>query len=218
MVATLSQHLLDHQEGGRVLILTPEQEGVSLIELMIGLAVLAILISAGMPSFSLWIQNMQNRTAAESILNGVQLARTEAARRNANVRFDLTDATGLVAWTVGCVSVTANCPAAIQRRSGNEGTGNARVGVSATAIPSPAPTTQFNTAIAGGVGGLPAGVTFDGLGRVPSANTGTDITRIDITNASAASARRVVVTISPVGAIRMCDPALALSANPQGCS
>lgn len=217
MVATLPEYLLGRQEGRRVLTLTPKQEGVSLIELMVGLAVLAILLSAGLPSFSLWIQNTQNRTAAESLLNGAQLARAEAVRRNANVRFDLTDATGLIAWTVGCVSATANCPAIIQSRSSNEGTLNARAGIDTAAIPSPAPATQFNTAIEGGRN-LPAGVTFDGLGRVPSANTGTDITRIDITNASAANARRMVVTISTGGAIRMCDPALSLSANPQGCS
>lgn len=203
-----------------MLTLTPKQGGVSLVELMIGLAMLAVLLSAGLPSFSLWIQNTQNRTAAESVLNGVQLARTEAVRRNANVRFDLTDATGLIAWTVGCVSATSNCPAAIQRRSGNEGTGNARVGISTATIPSPAPATQFNTAIAGGAGGLPDGITFDGLGRAPNAGAGTktDITRIDITNAAVSNARRMVVTISPGGAIRMCDPALSLSANPQGCS
>ncbi|MHB1591057.1 MAG: GspH/FimT family pseudopilin [Sulfuricella sp.] len=193
-----------------MLILAPKQEGVSLIELMIGLIIMAILLSAGLPAFSLWIQNTQNRTAAESILNGLQLARTEAVRRNANVRFDLTDATGLVAWNVGCVTATTNCLATIQSRSGSEGTSNARVGIS-TATPPPA----FSTAIAGGTGS-PAGVTFDGMGRVPSANIGTDITRIDITNASAAAARRLVVTVGSGGTIRMCDP--ALSANPQGCS
>lgn len=184
---------------------------------MIGLIILAILLSAGLPAFSLWIQNTQNRTAAESLLNGLQLARTEAVRRNADVRFNLTDATGLIAWNVGCVSATANCPATIQSRSGSEGTSNARAGIDTTAIPSPAPATQFSTAITGGTG-LPAGVTFTGLGRVPSANIGTDITRIDITNASEASARRLVVTIGTGGTIRMCDPALSLSANPQGCS
>lgn len=200
-----------------MLILTPKQGGVSLIELMIGLIILAILLSAGLPAFSLWIQNTQNRTAAESLLNGLQLARTEAVRRNADVRFNLTDATGLIAWNVGCVSATANCPATIQSRSGSEGTSNARAGIDTAAIPSPAPATQFNTVITGGTG-LPAGVTFTGLGRVPSANIGTDITRIDITNASEASARRLVVTVGAGGTIRMCDPALSLSANPQGCS
>ncbi|MCE5182169.1 MAG: GspH/FimT family pseudopilin [Betaproteobacteria bacterium] len=200
-----------------MLTTSTRQEGVSLIELMIGLVIMAILLSAGLPAFKLWLQNSQNRTAAESIQNGLQLARTEAVRRNTNVRFDLTSAAGLVTWNVGCVTTSADCPATIQTRSGSEGTSNARVGVSATAIPSPAPANQFSAAVSAGTG-LPAGATFNGLGRIPSANIGTDITRIDITNAIEATARRLVVTIGTGGTIRMCDPALSLSANPQGCS
>ncbi len=184
---------------------------------MIGLVIMAILLSAGLPAFSLWIQNTQNRTAAESILNGLQLARSEAVRRNANVRFGLTSATGLVTWNVGCVTATTDCPATIQGRTGSEGTANARVGISIAVIPSPAPTTQFSTAISSGTG-LPTGVTFNGLGRIQTANIGVDITRIDITNTAAATARRLVVTIGTGGAIRMCDPALSLPTNPQGCS
>lgn len=204
-----------------MLILTPKQEGVSLIELMIGLAMLAMLLSAGLPSFSLWIQNTQNRTAAESVLNGLQLARIEAVRRNTRVRFNLTNKSGLIDWTV-CVSATTACPtpsvppdpSTIQSRSSSEGTGNARAGISTEELSE----AKFTEAIAGGKN-LPAGVTFDGLGRAPSAGVGTnpDITRIDITNASAAKARRMVVTVSPAGAIRMCDPGLDPDKNPQAC-
>mgnify|MGYP000645620457 CR=1 FL=1 len=198
-------------------MLTMRQFGVSLIELMIGLAILGFLLALGMPAFNLWIQNTQNRTAAESISNGLQLARAEAVRRNALVRFDLTDATGLVAWNVGCVSITADCPAAIQSRPAAEGGVNARAGISTGAIPSPTPAGHFGTAIEAGTG-LTAGVSFNGLGRVPSANIGADITRIDITNAATADARRFVVTIGPGGQIRMCDPALVFANNSQGCS
>lgn len=193
------------------------QSGVSLIELMVGLAVAALLLALGMPAFDLWIQNTQNRTAAESISNGLQLARAEAVRRNAHVRFDLTDATGQVAWNVGCVSVTDDCPATIQSRPAAEGTINARAGVSTDAIPAPTPPDHFETAIDAGTG-LPASVSFNGLGRVPSANIGNDITRIDITNSATADARRFVVTITTGGQIRMCDPALVFANNSQGCS
>lgn len=187
------------------------QFGVSLIELMIGIAIVSLLMVMGAPSFSLWIQNTQVRTAAESIQNGLQIARTEAVRRNANVRFNLTDASGTVAWSVDCVTVTADCPAGIQTRSGGEGGANARVGISVdAAIP------VIGTAIAAGTG-LLAGVTFDGLGRIPAANVGTDIARIDITNAARADARRMVILIGTGGQTRMCDPAIALAANPQGC-
>lgn len=193
------------------------QGGVSLVELLIGIAIVSLLMVIGAPSFNLWIQNTQVRTAAESIQNGLQIARTEAVRRNANVRFSLTNAGGTVAWSVGCVTVTADCPAGIQARSGGEGGANARVGISVAALPSPIPANHFSAAIAAGTG-LPAGVTFDGIGRVPAANAGTDITRIDVTNAIRTDARRMVIMIGTGGQTRMCDPAIALATNPQGCS
>lgn len=193
------------------------QSGVSLIELLVGLAVAASLLALGMPAFDLWLQNTQNRTAAESISTGMQLARAEAVRRNTQVRFDLTDADGRIAWTVGCFNVTDDCPATIQSRPAAEGTFNARAGVSTDAIPVPTPADHFDDAIAAGTG-LTAGITFNGLGRVPSANAGDDITRVDITNTANDDARRFVVTVTTGGQIRMCDPALVFANNSQGCS
>lgn len=203
------------------------QYGVSLLELMIAIAIGSILLMLGIPSFQSWIQNTQVRTAAESILNGLQIARTEAVRSNTNVRFNLTDASGMVAWTV-CLSdpaPPATCPTndVVQSRAGNEGGTNARVGISTTAYPSssPVPSSYFNDP--GVAAGLPAGVAFDGLGRIPAKEpNGTpntdDITLISVTNAQSATARRMVIVIRTGGQIRMCDPAVSLASNPQGCS
>ena len=187
-----------------------KRQGFTLVELMIGIAIVSLLMFIGAPSFSLWMQNTQVRTAAESIQNGLQVARAEAVRRNANVRFNLTDAGGSVAWSVDCVTVTADCPAGIQARSGGEGGANARAGASAA-------TGALGTALAAGAG-LPGGVTFDGLGRIPTANIGADIARIDVTNAIRADARRMVILVNSGGQTRMCDPALVLATNPQGCA
>lgn len=186
------------------------QAGLNLIELIIAIAIISMLLAMGVPAFNLWIQNTQTRTAAESILNGLQIARLEAVRRNTNVRFNLTDAAGSIAWSVDCATVTANCPSGIQSRSGNEGGSNARAGVGFA-------TGTLSTPISA-TSNLPAGVTFNGLGRVPSANLGVDIARVDITNAANTEARRMVVLVSPGGQTRMCDPAVPLSSNPQGCN
>lgn len=198
-------------------MLNRRQQGVTLLELMISVVMLAILLAMAVPSFISWIQNTQNRAAAESVLNGLQLARNEAVRRNTLVRFSLTDRSGTVAWTVGCVNVTATCPAEIQSRPAAEGSVQARVGVLTTPIPMPTPAGHYSTAIGAG-SGLTAGVSFNGIGRVPNANMGTDFTRADITSAASASARRYVVVVGTGGQIRMCDPLLAFDTNPQGCS
>lgn len=200
-----------------MLVIRRVPRGMTLVELVIGIAIVGMLMVMGLPSFSGWLQNSQIRTAAESIQNGLQLARAEAVRRNATVRFDLTDAGGAVAWSVGCVSVTAICPYPIQSRSSAEGTTNARIGISTATPPSPVPATQYGTALAAGAG-LVAGVSFNSMGRVPAANVGTDITRIDITNVAAAAARRLVVIVTSGGMIRLCDPAISITGNPQGCS
>lgn len=196
------------------------QCGVTLIELLIGIAVLSVLLATGVPMFSEWIQNTQIRTATESIQNGLQLARNEAVKRNANVRFVLTSAAGLPVWQV-CVMNGADCGEILQQRSGAEGGSNARVGVDATVPVTPVPVTQYGTALAAGAGMSGddgAGVTFNGVGAMPIVNIGTDVTRVDVTNAVAADARRLVIVIGTGGLVRMCDPAHALASSPQGCS
>lgn len=202
--------LLGSQKGRRMLT-RRFQRGLTLIELMIGMAIMALLLLAGLPSFSVWIQNTQVRSAAESIQNGLQTTRNEAVRRNKNVRFSLTNSTGLVAWTVGCVTVAADCPATIQTRPIAEAGANARVGIS-TAVQVAA---DYGTPLAAGAGlSSGGGATFNNLGGI--ANIGSDVTRIDITHVTA-GARRLVVVVGNGGLIKMCDPALSLAVNPQGC-
>lgn len=196
-------------------MLTRALHGISLIELLVGLGIAAFLMMAGAPSFIAWLQNSQNRTAAELIMNGMQLARLEAVKRNAVVRFDLTDDTGRVTWNVGCVTITEECPATIQRRSADEAAVNARAGVSKTPLPTSIPSGYFSSPIAAGTE-LTAGVSFNGLGRM--VNEGEDIARVDVTNVTSEDARRFVVMVTSGGLVRMCDPALSLAKNPQGCS
>lgn len=198
-------------------MLNRRQRGLTLLELMLGLVLMTMLLAMGVPSYTSWIRNTHNRTAAESILNGLQMARNEAVRRNTLVRFDLTDSGGAVAWTVGCVTATTTCPAVIQTRPAEEGSNQARVGVSKDAIPMPTPASQFRTALTAG-SALTAGVTFNGIGRVPTDNIGDDFTRADVTNVTSSSARRYVVLVGAGGQIRMCDPNQSIAANPQGCS
>lgn len=164
------------------------QRGVSLIEIMIGLVIAAILFTIGAPSFSELILNIQIRTAAESILNGIQLTRAEAVRRNQNVQFSLT-ALPMSDWTVSVV----NGAEVIQTRSGGEGSATARVAT------------------------LPTTVTFDGLGRVTdNADASARLTSAEVYSTDDSATRQLRILVSG-GMVRMCDPALPAD-NPQSCS
>lgn len=167
------------------------QWGFSLIELMIAIVVFGIVAALGIPSYRVWIQNTRIRTAAESIQNGLQVARAEAVKRNARTQFVL----GLnSAWTVGCsLPVPDNdgdgiddCPAVIQSRSSNEG--------------SSADITVITVPAASNI------VEFDNFGRVSLLPV--PFTQVDLDSATmpAADSRNLRITLGVGGNVRMCDP------------
>lgn len=194
-----------------------QEKGVTLIETLIALILLLLLISLGAPSYAIWIKNNQIRTAAESILNGLQLARSEAIKRNTMVRFqlvsDLTSGCSVSSsgknWVVSLDSVASACdatasdtaaPRILQKRSAQEG--SAATSVSATLT-----------------GGSAASVIFDSFGRVQSSSLTSSITRIDIsiTGATSGTYRDLRVAIAPGGRIIMCDPAVTATGDTRLC-
>jgi len=74
-----------------MLILQPSERGVSLIELMIGLALLAFVLMMGVPAFGTFLQNQKLREAANTTFAEATYARAEAVRLNANVQLVFTD-------------------------------------------------------------------------------------------------------------------------------
>ena len=157
--------------------------GFTLIELMIGIVIMSLVTALAMPSYRAWIQNTRIRNSAESILNGLQVARMEAVRRNIPVQ--LVFGTGS-AWTVGCVTVTATCPATIQSRTAGEGS-SAAITVTSSG---------GNTFV------------FDQFGRrsTPAAGSGTVTLDVDTSTLSSAESRQLRVTVDVGGNTRMCDP------------
>lgn len=164
-----------------------KQRGMSLIEMLVALAIAAILLVTAFPMYSAWVQNTQIRTGAEAMLNGLQLARSEAVSRNTNVQFEMTGA-GTTSWRVSEASDPDGL--VIQARSAGAGSATAK------ATPTPGDATL---------------VTFNALGRVISPNPSDGslpITRVDIETsiASFTDARNLRVTVSTGGQVRMCDP------------
>lgn len=176
--------------------------GFTLIEIVIAIAVLAFLLLLAVPNFSQWIQNTRIRTAAEAIVSGLQVARTEAVRRNTSVQF-VVNAPPSSSWTVSLVS--APTPP-IQTRSAAEGSPNVAVTIT------PGSTTA---------------VTFNGLGRLtPNQNGSVPITaiKVDSTSLPPGTGRRLCVNLNSSGVIQLCDPQVpasdtraCLPAVPTGC-
>ena len=63
--------------------------GFTLIEIMVGLAIMAFLLLMAMPSFKVHLLDTKIRGAAQSYYDGAQLARSEALRRNQDVTLTL---------------------------------------------------------------------------------------------------------------------------------
>jgi len=178
------------------------QRGVSLIELMIGLVILGLLLFLALPNFSIFLQNTQIRNAGESVLQGLNLARAEALRRNSSVRFQLVSnlssscalSDEALSWVVSTADPTGKCdetPGAtatgiVQKQSSRDGTPNVEVEADGTSV------------------------VFNGMGRV----VGTGIGSIDLRSLSGAcehedasgTMRCLRVLVSGGGQIRLCDP------------
>jgi type IV fimbrial biogenesis protein FimT len=214
--------VLDREEkhvlgGGNLM----KQRGFSLVELMIGLVVFAILMAIAVPSFSRWIANSQIRTAADTMMAGITLARSEALRRNATVRFQLTStltsacvlSTTGTNWIVSLSDPTSLCnvdpststaPLTIQKKPGTEGAPNAAIA-----------TTGGTT------------IYFNGFGRLTTPAGITGITQIDISNPTGGACEHVTagspmrclrIRVSSSGNTKLCDPAVSSTGDPRYCN
>lgn len=176
------------------------QRGVSMVEVMMVVAIMAVLMAIGVPSLQSWQANSRLQLKTEAVLNGMQFARGEALRRNARVFYTLgTDSS----WSVGCVNLVADndgdgvadCPVLIQAKPAAEG----GAGVVIAITPSAATT-----------------ATFSGLGLLAAnADASAAITQVDLS--AAGTARTFRVLLSSGGQSRLCDPAVTTAGDPRLC-
>lgn len=71
---------------------TQKQEGFSLLELLVTLAVVGVLATVALPNLASLVRGQHVKTAAYDLVIGLQFARSEAVKRNGNVV--VTPATG----------------------------------------------------------------------------------------------------------------------------
>lgn len=174
--------------------------GFTLIEMLIVIAIIAIATTLGIPSYRAWVQNTQIYNAAESVLNGLQKARAEAVKQNANIEFVIA---ANPPWKIQVAGAGA-----VIEASTTEGSKN----VTGTATPANATT-----------------VTFSNLGGVVTNADGTaSLRQIDFNSVVLpTSSRNLTVTIGILNAVthvwvgsnvRMCDPNPNLtSTDPRKC-
>jgi type IV fimbrial biogenesis protein FimT len=163
--------------------------GVTLIELMIGLAIVALILTLGLPSISTWIQNSQLRSAAESVQSGLQLARAEAVRRNTLVGFNLPGPDS--SWSVNVMNPAAQ----VQARSAAEGTLSPQI---ATTNPL---------------------IVFNGLGKAAMAAAAVIQVTNPTGGACKPGGNMncLNVTVSVGGKVKMCDPTIADATDTRAC-
>lgn len=174
------------------------RRGFTLIEVLVVIAILAIFLAIGVPSLRSFLISLEIRGTAESILNGLQLARAEAIRRNTPIQFVL--GTNGSAYTNGW-TVQTESASIIQSRSAGESSANILLGIKPT-----------NAKI----------VTFDGLGRRTTNNDATSpvkIVDIDVPTSvlPASESADLRVNIFSGGLIKMCDPNVSSSSDPRYC-
>lgn len=194
--------------------------GVSLIELLIGIAVFAISLALGMPSLNEWINNSQVRNTAESLQNGLNFARAEAVRRNTVVRLQFTDT-----LASGCVLSTSGASWIVNMSQSVTPAGLCGADVSDSTSPfilqkgSPV-TSKTNAQVSASPQAV---IAFNGLGRIAGTTnptTGVGGLTLQITSSSGTcvaaggKVRCLNVLVTPAGQTRMCDPARSASATP----
>lgn len=205
--------------------------GFSLIELVIAVAIMGVLLSLALPSFSAYLRNVKLRSAAETFLSGIHLARSEAVRMNNSVEFLLTAADPLPANVATATASTAgrnwmvrtaDGVTFIDGKFGIEGSGSAVAsGITmkindtvspADTDPDPPPAT------------LVSSIVFDGLGRTSLASTA--VFKFNDPAAGrcvtdpgppAGIVRCLRVMVAVGGTARICDPAATAAGDSRGC-
>ena len=190
--------------------------GFTLVELLIGMSIIAVLALLGAPAMGTFLQNSKLSSAAASYYAGIQLARAEAIRRNVEAQFVLTNTPVTTANLPNALALTVNgpnwvvrvgsgpgspppafLPAAVEAKSGLEGE-------SATI----APAIQV---VGAGVGAtvFDGRVRFNGFGTPPALpGGGNEAYVIDISNPAAGPCGPIHcrrITISPGGQVASCD-------------
>ena len=193
--------------------------GFSLIELMVTLAIAALMLGLAVPYYKTWIANSKVRSTAEQMVANLRQAQAEAVKRYRRVVFYRSVATDCTSTSAPAYSATGNYwviltiplvtgdpPVVAQCGTISDGSSNIQI--------------SGWTAMCYGTNGRPIAVAAasTGIGVACAASTAFDIDVKDSAGTTSLADRPLRVNIAPGGGIRMCDTKRSLDlGNPDGC-
>ena len=202
------------------------KRGFTLVELLVVLAVIAVLAFAVTPSINDWLRNARLRNQAESIQAGIQQARNEAVRLNTNVTLwlvnlptpgvidnscALSDGSNTNGWVISMDNPAGQCAAAKSLTAAPR--------VMAKAASPGAATVSVSSSNAGTED--PANsITFNGLGRVVTSATtpARNMNRVNVALIDEGeNDRPLQLDIDASGAVRRCDLSVSNQSDPRAC-
>lgn len=198
--------------------------GFTIIELVITMAVLAVLAMMAIPNMAAWIANSKVRTVAESLQNDLRTAQGEALKRSHQVAFVLTSKTSLATgttayspstdgnnWYTDVVPVTDSEDAKVTVVQVNEIGSQYGVTLSTSNSGTSFAALCFNSE------GRLASNTSTNVGADCTVPSGTNLMTFDVSLSG--SDRPLRVEVQQGGKVRICDPSQTLSSDsPTGCA
>lgn len=204
-----------------MLMPNPAQRGVSLIELMIGLALLAFVLMMGVPAFGAFLQNQKLREAATMTFAEASYARAEAIRLNATVQLVFTDDEPDISTFKNAVASTSGRNLLVRGNVYNPATGQSESKMLDVKLQREGSGQTDLTATGVQLASTTGLIEFTPLGGTTLAADET----IQVTNPAGGDCktaggpmRCLNVVITRGGQIRLCDPAVTTAGDTRSCN